>query len=50
MTQLRLNNYEEDELDKIINEQVEQIKEAQKNILEYLNDQGKKLILLKIIC
>lgn len=43
MTRLKLNNYDEKELDKIINEEVEQLKEAQKNILEYLNDQGEKV-------
>lgn len=43
MTRLRLSYEDEEELDKIIDKQVEEIKEAQKNIVAYLSEQGEKV-------
>ena len=41
MTQLKLNY--DDEYDKIIDEQVKHIQEAQRNIVNYLREQGEKV-------
>ena len=43
MTRLRLSYQDEEELDRIIDKQVEEIKEAQKNIVAYLSEQGQKV-------
>ena len=41
MTRLRLNYEDDEELDKIIKQQVKEIEEAQRNIVNYLQEQGK---------
>ena len=38
MTRLRLNYEDDEELDKIIKQQVKEIEEAQKNIVNYLHE------------
>lgn len=43
MTRLQLSYEDEEELDRIIDKQVEEIKEAQKNIVAYLTEQGQKV-------